>query len=329
VSPNAIADALGAQQKPRESDYSIVTDERFRMAHAFFGRSREGNAALLIPLARAPASVTRLTSGLALRAFQQLGFVEQDCARSSWSGPVAVLECLDPRLTTTFAAVSLGIHEELTGKPTWQSVVDLFGRWEELLGRRRVLSDEAELGLWGELWLLTHTAHPDVLLSAWRAPDGTAFDFLLEGISIEVKTSRRSGSHVVSQSQLEQPAGNARHVLLSLFAQSDPTKGLSLPQLIARVTARLADSVALERGLLAAGYSHVDAEAYSRRYAVMSVPQVYDASDVPRVRVADPGVSQLRFRVEMPPDKALAAADLSSVWAALGSSFSDLEYPCV
>lgn len=82
----------------------------------------------------------------------------------------------------------------------------------------------------------------------------------------------------------------------SLFTSCrTPVKGKSLLQLIDEVELEIDDVAAFEEKLLSAGYFKVDAGSYHRRYVVAAIPSLYSANEVPRVRMADPWVSNLRY----------------------------------
>jgi hypothetical protein len=94
------------------------------------------------------------------------------------------------------------------------------------------------------------------------------------------------------------------------------------------VSERVADVAMFEERLAAVGYSRDDESAYTRRFAVLQVPALYRAQDVPRVRAADPGVSQLRYRVELPGDAALKEAQTAELLSLFGLDLSTYGYPC-
>ncbi len=318
---------LYASAKPSSgADYDVLTPaDAVRGSHLAVAST--GAPALLIPVAKVASEAIRLTHGLALRGVSKVEF-----ARGSerWTEPAAVVECRDPKLARTFAGLvaALIARVEATTKPSWPMVSALFTEWERLLGRREVLSGESELGLWAELWCLTRTQRPSKLLEAWRGPDAERVDFLLDGFGFEVKAGRRPNVHMVSQDQVERPLGDTTAVLVSMLVMPDPLKGRSLAELVANMTAAVEDVAEFEEKLAATGYSRDDDGAYHRRYAVLEPPRFYDVDDVPRVRAADRGVSRIRFRAELDPEKALTGPRLQSAIAALGITPAGYEYPC-
>jgi Putative PD-(D/E)XK family member, (DUF4420) len=293
---------------------------------SYLAISRQGWPALIVPVRSVTADNVRLTHGLAFRA---LVAVELSDGRERWTRPAAVLECREPQLTRTFAAMVAAFAARIAQhRPaSLEFVSGLLTEWEDLLSRRGLLSAERELGLWAELWLLARTKRIDELLEAWRGPDSEWVDFLLDGKGFEVKASHRERVHVVSQEQVEPTLGNAEVFLLSLHVAVDPVHGKCLSNVVAQVAAAASDVAKFEEKLASVGYCRDDEQAYRRRYVVLSPPAVYRAQDVPRVRLADPGISQIRYRVELPAES-LTAAEVGVLGEVLGIDLMSLEYPC-
>jgi len=327
LSAAAVLSTLESAKAPTDVDYSIVAADGANSRVAHLAVSRRGTFALLVPLARVGGETTRLTQGVALHGASVVEFAR---GAERWRAPAAVIECREAGLLRTFAAMAAALVERLerTTSPSWPLVTSLFAEWERLLGRRQVLTGESELGLWGELWCLARTSRPAELLEAWRGPEAEPVDFLLDGHGFEVKAGKRAGVHVVSQSQVDQPLGDVPAFLVSLHVMPDPLRGRSLAELVEEVAAHAADTGTFEEKLASVGYSRADEQAYGRRLALLQAPTFYKAESVPRVRVADPGVSRMRYRVELSRDNALNGPELEVVASVLGLAPSTYEYPC-
>ena len=193
--------------------------------------------------------------------------------------------------------------------------------WEQLFQRRRRLSLDEEQGLWGELFFLQTFPDFDAAVAAWRGPDADDFDFLANGVAIEVKTSRRFGRHHISHAQVSQATAEAEMYLVSVWVGEDPGRGVTLPALIRTVEAQTQDPVAFEERLLATGYSHADASLYDREFATLDKPAYFRMSCVPKVRAFDPGVMSLSYAVQLDPQLELQGEDE----ARIRSAFSGLE----
>jgi hypothetical protein len=322
----AIAAAFAGAQLATDADYTVLSAAS-APGNAHLALSRNGTASLLVPVARVASDTTRLTHGLALRGAPAVEFAR---GPERWREPAAVVECREPKLVRTFAAMVAALIARLdtNKKPSWETVAALFAEWERLLGRRHLLKGESELGLWGELWCIARSTRPADLLEGWRGPDAEHVDFFMDGLGLEVKAGRRAGVHIVSQAQVDGGFGDVSIVLMSLHVAADPIRGRSLAEAVRYVSERVANLALFEEKLAAVGYARDDEGAYGRRFAVLQAPALYKAEHVPRVRAADPGVSQIRYRVELPPEAALAGAEADATTSIFGLDPSTYEYPC-
>ncbi len=287
-----------SSQAPTSGDVEFALHAR--VGHHFAASSRDGLRAVVLPLAAGPRDAAgRRAAGFELMPHIRLRF---DYGGRSWEGPAAALICREETLLDTFAVLAADISARFFDEPpTWKAVLDVVEEWQSLLGRKGRMTPEGELGLWGELWLIDLATDVDRLFQAWLGPSGDAQDFFLDGVGIEVKTGRQRGSHHVSQTQVGRPVGSYPAWLLSLWVKPDPIAGTSLAALASRVVARSAQPESVVRQLAAAGYNPADREEYATGLVVLREPEWFPASAVPRVREADPGVSQLRYRIALDP----------------------------
>jgi hypothetical protein len=197
---------------------------------------------------------------------------------------------------------------------TWTDVLGWLDEWQALLNRRSVLTTEQQLGLWGELWLVSRAAHSEMIVNAWRGPDRDAVDFFLDGIGLEVKVSRRAHVHYVALRQVDLPVGDHVAYLLSLWVAPEPVRGVSLADLVDSAMAAVSDPARFLRHVAALGYSVADRDQYSTRYALLEAPLWFAVTDVPRVRAIDPGISQVRYVVALDPDKCLNETAEADLW---------------
>lgn len=136
---------------------------------------------------------------------------------------------------------------------------------------QKLISREAHVGLFGELWFLARWLLPTVpserVIDMWRGPVGSRHDFERPGLAVEVKTSSRlDGSHEIhGLEQLLQPDGSDLF-LFSLLVREEATSLESLPALIKEIRAQVSfdhtAAVQFEGMLAAAGYD----EAFEIEY---------------------------------------------------------------
>ncbi|MGE3401666.1 MAG: PD-(D/E)XK motif protein [Vicinamibacterales bacterium] len=296
---------------PTDSDdYRIAT----AIGTTFLARGRKGTPTLLIPLENVPAVPGRRGGGFALGPAERVAF--QFNGRV-WEQAAATFECTEPHLIDTFLVLVQDLTRRLAsnlGLLTWQTLVEWVEEWQTLLARRRLLTLEQQIGLWAELWVIAQASDPDALLQGWRGPEQEATDFFLDGIGLEVKASRHAHVHYVSQRQVDGPVGVNQAFVLSIWAGIDPARGTSLSELIDFVVARVADPPVLLRRITTLGYAPLDRESYIARFVPLEPPRWFSVQDIPRVRVVDPGVSQLRYLVRLDVGHALTEEASTELW---------------
>lgn len=138
---------------------------------------------------------------------------------------------------------------------------------------QNLLSKEAQIGLFGELWFLSRWLIPSIgsgrAIPMWRGPAGARNDFEEQHLAIEVKTtSRIDGGHLINGlEQLVAPIGGVL-LLFSLLVREEASAIDSLPRLVADVRAQLASDEAkllrFESVLFAAGYEDAHATEYAK-----------------------------------------------------------------
>jgi hypothetical protein len=269
---------------------------------------------MLIPLSQSGVSTGRRGGGFSLAALERVRF---DHEERTWEQPAAAIECTESDLLGPFLVLVADVAERLSlGEKavTWREVVACLDEWQVLLSRRESMTLERQLGLWGELWLISRATNPDTAIEAWRGPDGDAMDFFWDGLSVEVKASRQCHVHHVSQTQTESPVGEFESYLLSLWVSVDPVRGKSLSELVDTVCANVQDpAVALKR-IMFAGYIPADRALYNTRFRLLERPLWFRTIDVPRVRSVDPGVSRLRYVATLQTDLCLDEAVTDGLW---------------
>jgi Putative PD-(D/E)XK family member, (DUF4420) len=288
-------------------DYVLVRE--FEGAYA--ARSRDGLPTLLVPLSSAPVgSIGRSTEGLELASHSSTRFHQTG---KSWEGPAAALICRNPELLDSFAVLATDVLAKTREAKTWTSVLSAVEQWLSLLTPKGRPTAEAELGLWGELWFLSRGEGIARLIPAWLGPDGESTDFLFDGIGAEIKASRNRHRHFVSQTQVQAPLGDLPTWLLSIWAKAAAGNGgTTVPSLIDMILQRAPDKGEALRRILRAGYSPADRKAYSSTFVLLEEPAWFSSTNVPRVRSADPGVSRLRYQVEL--DESLRADITTATW---------------
>jgi hypothetical protein len=168
--------------------------------------------------------------------------------------------------------------------------------WQEFMDRRSigVLSEEAEVGLFGELVvleaLLSTALHGSAILDAWRGPLDNAHDFILGSGAVEVKTTLSSSQRHFSASisSLEQLDDSLRTPLfVAAVSLVIADNGTSLPEMASLIRQRLLseESAAdvFELRLIQAGLLPHTSNLYTRRFRTVSVSYMRVQQNFPRL----------------------------------------------
>lgn len=181
-------------------------------------------------------------------------------------------------------AVADRVQQE--GKPFAIAVREVLETYHELLRGIGRLSDQEEVGLFGELWVLDRLIDglgEAVAVGAWRGAVAEEHDFGLPDDDVEVKTtmSETRRHWVGTATQLEPTVGRPLW-LMSLQVTTAGVGGLSLPELIASLRLRIVDGAVravLEDRLGLVRWRDDQAALYGRRFRLRTDPAVFRIDD--------------------------------------------------
>jgi hypothetical protein len=229
-----------------------------------------------------------------------------------------------PSLFADAYPVLCGIADraQLEGMPLSSALLETLRRLGHLIRAEDALAREVEIGLLGELSLLTGlaaTATPEVALQAWRG--GTEeHDFGLHQVDVEVKTTTAEDRvHRISSLTQLQPTGDRPLWLLSIQVTPAGDGGITAAELVRRArvmmpTAALRDD--FDTRAHAAGWRHRYADAPLQRWRLRTDPALFAVTAyfprLTRTQLRDAGVdldviSDVRYRVNLSarhPDRA-------------------------
>ena len=154
-----------------------------------------------------------------------------------------------------------------------EAVTERVVLWQTFLEKQgeRGLGRAAQIGLFGELWLLrslaTELGWPRAI-AAWTGPSGTNQDFQVGGVAFEVKTSsakQHQRLFISSERQLD-PTGLAKLYLFHLSIDERQGSGETLPMITADICKRAASHplalASFTDRLILVGYSDAVAHLY-------------------------------------------------------------------
>lgn len=217
---------------------------------------------------------------------------------------------------TRFRDVFSSLAEDLVRRvseaatPAEQSSAFLgqLGRWQKFLTTSpEGLSDEAQRGLWGELYFLRAHLLPTLGLSAvvgWKGAEHSHQDFQFDGGAIEVKTTIAKQPQVVRISTERQLDNESWPALILHVVALDIRQGSgeTLPDIIVSLRSALKADVAsretFEDSLLQAGYLDMHAARYADLgYVVRSETSLHVIDGFPSLteRVLPAGVCDVTY----------------------------------
>lgn len=220
------------------------------------------------------------------------------------------------RLRDIFAILVIDLLEVARGQSSagdaLRRCIDRIAMWQGLFERIPAdgLSDEAQRGLFGELWLLEslmlEVLQPSDAVASWRGPDPGNQDFVRLGVAIEVKTTlskRHSRLPIANEKQLDE-APHSILYLANVRLEESPAAGRSLDEIVGScrrlVEADIYAARTLDDCLLKAGYLDVHASLYQNRRWQVSGCRFFHVRDrFPRLTEANlpPGVGDITYSV--------------------------------
>ena len=194
-----------------------------------------------------------------------------------------------------------------------QAFVSRVMRWQRFLEHAGPdpLSEDAQLGLYAELWFLFHyllhgNSRSDCI-SRWTGPEGTAQDFQLHGVAIETKATRQSSPAKVIISNERQLDSFGVDRLFLVHTLWDVRKGRqsTLPELVDSVLAALPGDeqhrLFLDK-LLGAGIIEDHFMYYADTSYALRHETVYDVRDsFPKLTegLLPSGISTVRYSINL------------------------------
>jgi hypothetical protein len=135
--------------------------------------------------------------------------------------------------------------ESAAGTPNrdvMEAFLERVREWQTFMARtHRPLSSDAQIGLFGELWLLRVLADTSLgagALDCWKGPLRAAQDFYVRGGAIEVKSSVRAGRFLARINSIDQLDGDRYPTFLCAFRFEENTDGVSLLDLVSQLRVR-------------------------------------------------------------------------------------------
>lgn len=220
---------------------------------------------------------------------------------------LTVITCTasDTSLQTYFCYIAEVILEIIGASPSLQQVADAVWRLVELFQKLASPPSKSVMGLWGELYAIYQSQDPGFAVETWRGGVDDRFDFSVENLRIEVKTTgSRVRAHEFSfeQCNLSQ---NFTGILISLMTEPNGG-GTALYELIERISAQLGNRTELVlklQNIVADTLGESLAQALDMRFdeqLARESLQLFDLKQIPAIRAPVPEeTSSIRFRTDL------------------------------
>jgi hypothetical protein len=171
---------------------------------------------------------------------------------------------------------------QLDGMPVLEAYAATLRTWARLLARRRRLSDDQEVGLFGELVLvksLIDAAGAEEGLASWRGPEAEEHDFGLSDFDLEVKTTtgERRRHWITSLTQLVPTPSRSLLFVSIQLTRAGSGHGSTLTELIDNTRALIGDPILIERFYATLEHLRWDdqqRDLYHQRWQLRSAPVV-------------------------------------------------------
>lgn len=162
--------------------------------------------------------------------------------------------------------------------------------WQAFMARtHRPLSPDAQIGLFGELWMLRLLADTSLgvgALNCWQGPLRAAQDFHIRAGAIEVKSTVRTGSFLARINSIEQLDGDREPLFLCAFRLEESMDGMSLVDLVSELREKFGLAGvqrAFEALLMVMGYLDEHAAVYGRTLILKDAKAIPAQGDMPRL----------------------------------------------
>lgn len=240
-------------------------------------------------------------------------------------GLFTVVRCRSTSLETTryFLLLCETLVRVLGEWPTAAAVAESVHHLAAILREMSRPPVTSLLGLFGEVLLIHQSQDPITLAMAWRVDDSSRFDFSLDSLRVEVKTSgRRQRSHVFSYDQCNPPEGTSA-IVASLFGEV-VARGTSLRSLLADVESRISaepDLVYRMYQTVARTAGSAVSDALDTEFDIelaLSTIEFFNLRSIPAIRDAlPPHVSSVHFTSDLDAGSPLSCDELTTMDARL------------
>ncbi|MBN67297.1 MAG: hypothetical protein CMM94_07020 [Rickettsiales bacterium] len=186
----------------------------------YLGRTGDGAPCLLISSKDGGMKSPLRLAGIEAYFSLQCNIALEDGAEKVETLTVITCTAKEPSLQAYFTYICEVLLKIVGPTPTLQQVADAVWRLVELFQKLARPLSKPIVGLWGELYAIHRSRNPRLALQAWRSEVDDRFDFSMDKLRFEVKsTSTRTRAHEFSFEQCN-PPDETTGVLVSLTVEA-------------------------------------------------------------------------------------------------------------
>jgi len=174
-------------------------------------------------------------------------------------------------------------------------------------------SDATLLGLWGELFVIGNSPDPDTVGSAWHPTPMERFDFSMDAVRVEVKTTTGPRQHHFALEQVKPVPG--LDIFVASVVASESARGLNVVEMIPWVTGKVKDPE-IARHITTTALKTIGGTTDDQSLARIDLDaarigiRFFDSSSVPQPTPPKFGVSQIRFVSDL---QMVASVDIAQI----------------
>lgn len=202
-------------------------------------------------------------------------------------------------------------------KDIFNSLIETFYKWRDLFKNGNTeLSNEEVRGLWAELFVFKHLletkfgkANPSSIVSSWRGPQNSIWDFILENkLAIESKASKDDGViHISSEYQLSYENKGIDNLVLAVTSLKEDPDGESLYDLYKEIKEKLHEDSLINEFNTLLSFLRVTPKALEETYSTKTFSRLNRSffrvhEGFPRIVNTPNVISSVRYQLQTDSD---------------------------
>lgn len=236
-------------------------------------------------------------------------------------GQFTILRCKsnEPEIIQCFLSICQTIFILLGEYPNQEDIDVVVDRFVKIFRKLILPARRTVNGLFGELFIISICSDPLLAVKAWRVSDNARFDFSLEGVYLEVKTTvDRKRTHKFTYDQCNPPE-NSIAIAASMFVEQS-TGGIKLQAIVDKII----ESISSDPDLILKLYEVINDTLGKTLNDALNIGfditlprsslKFYDLKKIPAIRDSLPNeLSDVTFRSKLSESNNISIAELSKI----------------